>query len=122
MDGSSSSQNFIDSILVRVLVLVVIFSSIIFTAKANDEKEKPKKETKVVLSVEEMVFFDAINAEVEQKANKAIANTLQHQTETMRVIDASGKVILETTETKDLPANAEKLMKQGNIAFYIVNL
>lgn len=122
MDGSSSSQNFIDSILVRVLVLVVIFSSIIFSAKANDEKEKPKKETKVVLSAEETVFFDAIKAEVEQKANKAIANTLQHQAETMRVIDASGKVILETTETKDLPANAEKLMKQGNIAFYIVNL
>lgn len=122
MDGSSSSQNFIDSILVRVLVLIVIFSSVIFSAKANDEKEEPKKQTKVVLSAEEMVFFDAVNTEVEQKANKAIANTLGHQTETMRVIDASGKVILETTEAKNLPANAEKLMTQGKIAFYIVNL
>ncbi len=122
MDGSSSSQNFIDSILVRVLVLVVVSSSIIFSAKANDEKEKPKKGTKVVLSAEEVVFFDAVSAEVEQKANRAIANTLGHQTETMRVIDASGKVILETTEVKNLPANAEKLMKQGNVAFYIVNL
>lgn len=122
MDSGSSSQNFIDSILVKVLILVVMFSSVIFAAKANDDKEKPKKETKVVLNTEEMVFFNAIIGELAQKANDAIANTLQHQTQIIKVIDASGKVVLETSELKNVPTNAEKLMDQGKIAFYIVNL
>ncbi|TAH18772.1 MAG: hypothetical protein EAZ08_10575 [Cytophagales bacterium] len=122
MDGSSSSQNFIDSILVRIFILVVVFSSIVLTAKADNGKGKSKKETKLALSMEEVVFFDAISEAVEQKANRAIFNALHHQKETIRVIDASGKVVLETTEVREVPANAEKLMNQGKIAFYIVNL
>lgn len=122
MDGSSSSQNFIDSILVKILILVVVFSSIVLTTKADNGKGKPKQKETLAMSREEVVFFDAISEEVTLKANKAIFNALHHQKETIRVIDASGKVVLETTEAKEVPANAEKLMNQGKIAFYIVNL
>ncbi len=123
---SSSSQNLIDSIVVRILVLVVIFSTIIFSAKADNgkkgNKEKQKEETKVTFNAEETVFFEQVSKEVAMKANKAIFNALHPQTETFKVIDASGKVMLETVEAKDLPVNAEKLMIHGKTAFYIVNL
>jgi hypothetical protein len=122
----SSSQNLIDSIAVRILVLVVIFSSIIFSAKADNgkkgNKEKQKEETKVTFSAEETVFFDEVSKEVETKASKAISSILHPKVEIFKVIDATGKVILEKADLNELPVNAEKLMIHGKTAFYIVNL
>lgn len=117
-----SSSNLISNIALRILVLVVIFSAVVFTAKADDEKKKNQKETKVTLSADEQVFFGKIVSEVEQKAQKAMNNTLHQQVNQIVVVNQEGQVILETTEASKIPANAEKLMNQGKIAFYIVNL
>ena len=119
-----SSSNLFRSIALRILALVIMFSAVVFTAKADDEKnkKKEKKETAVTFSAEEKVFFEKVSKEVEAKTQKALANVFKHQTETMIVVDGEGKVILETTQASKLPANAQKLMTQGKIAFYIVNL
>jgi hypothetical protein len=124
---SSSSKNFIDSIGLKILFLVIVFSSLIFSAKADNGKDKgkekkQKQESSVIYSADEKVLFEQVTKEFEQKTSKAIANTLQPKIELIRVIDANGKVILETSNINDVPSEAAKLMDYGKIAFYIVNL
>lgn len=111
----------------KLLSLAFIFFSLIFSVKAEDNRDKGKEkeqnqENIVVYSANEMVFLEQVSKEFEAKVTKALSNTLKQSVELIKVVDSEGNVILETTEAKDVPANAEKLMEYRKIAFYIVNL
>lgn len=120
-------MSIVRSISFKLLSLAFVFFSLIFGVKAEDNKDKGKKreqnqENVVIYSASEMVFLEQVGKEFEAKVSKAISNTLKQGVELIKVVDNEGNVILETTEVKDIPANAEKLMEYRKIAFYIVNL
>lgn len=120
-------MSIIRSISFKLLSLAFVLFSLAVSVKAEDNKDKGKKreqnqENVVMYSTSELVFLEQVSKEFEMKVSKAISNSLMREVELIKVVDSEGNVILETTEVKDVPANAEKLMEYRKIAFYIVNL
>ncbi len=111
----------------RLFSLAFVFFFLIFSVEAKDNKDKGKdkeqnQENVVIYSVSEAVFVEQVSGEFEAKVSKAITNALQHGTKLIRVFDKEGNMLVETTDAREIPANAEKLMEYRKIAFYIVNL
>ncbi len=127
IEMKTNRMNIFRSISLRLFSLAFVFFFLIFSVEAKDNKDKGKnkeqnQENVVIYSTSEAVFVEQMSEEFETKVSKAIANTLQQKAELIRVFDSEGNLILETTDVREVPANAEKLMEYRKIAFYIVNL
>ncbi len=123
----TNRMNVVRGMNFKLFSLAFVCFFLIFSVEAKDNRDKGKKseqkqENVVIYSASEAVFVEQMSKEFEAKVSKAIANTLQQRAGLIRVFDGEGNLILETTDVREVPANAEKLMEYRKMAFYIVNL